>query len=202
MRATRRGGPARPLTGDRCRAMQDPFPGVPGAVLHRLAKAPEAGRALVRTGANKRPALPRRQGYDAVDVGRHDLICRTLRPLRDHAAPASVGTDREEFLDIAARQDFRPEGPGMVVRRSGRLGPRETMQGTPVVEMVFHERRRHALDAHDDAAGWRMGAGESGNAPGHPAFMPPAMPIATRMRPDRRPAQSASAGAAIVPLAR
>lgn len=72
------------------------------------------------------------------------------------AAPSAAGQHMENLFDVASGKYLRFEAPGVVVRIGMRFAHPEAVQRPAIVEMVFRERARHALDADYRRIGRRV----------------------------------------------
>ena len=125
---------------------------MPAPRLNPVSKPPEPGFSRVGTCTNKCPAFARRQFDDPVNVRGIDMIGFAGKPVDQLAVPTAVWIQVEHLFDIAAIKDLRLEAPGVVMRRRMRLFHLEPVQCTSVIQMIFGEGPRHALDADDPRA--------------------------------------------------
>lgn len=77
--------------------------------------------------------------------------------MQECPSPA-VRVEREHPLDIPSVEDSCLEREGVIVRIRVRLLSLKALQRALVVQMVFAERLRHALDVDDPEAGTRSAA--------------------------------------------
>lgn len=81
-----------------------------------------------------------------------DVVGFARGPVNQFTAPTAARIQIEHLFDIPAIKDLGVEAPGVVMRRRVWLFHLEPVQRTSVIEMIFGERPRHALDADDPRA--------------------------------------------------
>ena len=122
---------------------------MPGPGLNRVSEPPKPGLACVGTCADERPALTRRQLHDAVNVRSVDMVGFARESVNQFAVPTAVWIQVEHLFDIAAIKDLGVEAPGVIMRGGVRLFHLKPVQRASVIQMIFGECPRHALDADD-----------------------------------------------------
>lgn len=125
---------------------------MPGPRLNHISEPPEPGFPSVETSPNESPALAGWQLDDAVNVRGIDVVGFARGPVNQFTAPTAARIQIEHLFDIPAIKDLGVEAPGVVMRRRVWLFHLEPVQRTSVIEMIFGERPRHALDADDPRA--------------------------------------------------
>jgi hypothetical protein len=125
---------------------------MPGPGLDDVSEPPEPGFARVWTRTNTGPAFTRRQFDDAVNVRGIDKVGFARDAVDELAVPTTAWIQVEHLFDIAAIEDLGIETPGVIMRCGVRLFHLEPVQRASVIQMVFNERPRHALDADDTRA--------------------------------------------------
>jgi len=132
---------------------------MPSPGLDRVSEPPEPGFTRVGTCTNERPTLARWQLDDAVNVRCIDMVGFARDAMDELAVPTAAPIQMVNLLDIPAVEDLGVEAPGVIMRRGVRLFHLEPVHRASVIQMVFGERPRHALDADDPRALGNAGNG-------------------------------------------
>ena len=125
---------------------------MPRPGLNPVSEPPEPSFPGVVTCTNEGPTFTRRQFDDAVNVRGVDMVGFARDAVDEFAMPTAARIQVEHLFDIAAIEDLRLETPRVIMRRGVRLFHLEPVQRAAVVEMIFGERPRHALNADDPRA--------------------------------------------------